>query len=118
MAFHCTDYDTGETRVVTLAPQEFLRRYLQHTLPQGFHRVPYYGLWASANRPALRALQLTLAASLPPRAVTAAPALSRPPPRPSGPKPCPTCGSAHRFIVDFLKRDEAVQRTRVRWPPA
>ena len=117
VTFRYTDNDTGETRVVTLDPQEFLRRYLQHTLPQGFHRVRYYGLWATANRPILRALQLTLAAARPPSAPPA-PALSRPPPRLPGPKPCPACGSVHRSVIDFLKRDEAVHRARVRGPPA
>ena len=33
-----------------LAGVEFLRRFLQHVLPRGFHKVRYYGLWHSSKR--------------------------------------------------------------------
>lgn len=39
---------------------EFMRRFLQHTLPRGFHKVRYYGILSPANRPLLRRLQLHL----------------------------------------------------------
>ena len=29
---------------------EFIRRFLQHVLPRGFHKVRYYGLWHPAHR--------------------------------------------------------------------
>jgi hypothetical protein len=45
---------------MTLAAHEFIRRFLQHVLPDGFHKVRYYGLWAPANRTKLRQLQETL----------------------------------------------------------
>src|SRR5436309_8426277 len=35
---------------MTLAPNEFIRRFLMHVLPAGFHRIRYYGLLASAKR--------------------------------------------------------------------
>ena len=35
---------------MTLATDEFIRRFLMHVLPQGFHRIRYYGLLASAVR--------------------------------------------------------------------
>jgi len=101
VTFRHTDNDTGETRVATLAPHEFLRRYLQHTLPQGFHRVRYYGLWAPANRPTLRTLQLALPAPRP-ASTSRASAPSRPPPPPRRPKPCPDCGGLHRFVAARL----------------
>jgi hypothetical protein len=31
---------------MTLAADEFIRRFLQHVLPRGLHKVRYYGLWA------------------------------------------------------------------------
>ena len=38
-------------RLVThLAGVEFLRRFLQHVLPRGFHKVRYYGLWHPSKR--------------------------------------------------------------------
>jgi len=37
-------------RTMTLAPDEFIRRFLLHVLPKGFHRIRHYGLLASATR--------------------------------------------------------------------
>ena len=34
---------------MTLMPNEFIRRFLLHVLPKGFHRIRHYGLLASAN---------------------------------------------------------------------
>ena len=39
-------------RAMTLEPGEFIRRFLLHVLPRGFHRIRHYGLLASANRKA------------------------------------------------------------------
>jgi hypothetical protein len=36
-------------RTMTLAPGEFIRRFLLHVLPKGFHRIRHYGLLASAT---------------------------------------------------------------------
>ena len=33
-----------------LHPHEFIRRFLMHLLPKGFHRIRHYGLFANANR--------------------------------------------------------------------
>jgi hypothetical protein len=37
-------------KVMTLATHEFIRRFLMHVLPAGFHRIRYYGLLASGRR--------------------------------------------------------------------
>src|SRR5204862_2345790 len=37
-------------KVMTLATHEFIRRFLVHVLPAGFHRIRYYGLLASGRR--------------------------------------------------------------------
>ena len=37
-------------KVMTLATNEFIRRFLIHVLPDGFHRIRHYGLLASATR--------------------------------------------------------------------
>ena len=53
VAFKWKDYrDKGRTRhkVMTLATHEFIRRFLIHVLPQGFHRIRHYGLFANARR--------------------------------------------------------------------
>jgi hypothetical protein len=36
-------------RTMMLAPGEFIRRFLLHVLPKGFHRIRHYGLLASAT---------------------------------------------------------------------
>ena len=35
---------------MTLAAHEFIRRFLLHVLPQGFHRIRHYGLFANGGR--------------------------------------------------------------------
>ena len=37
-------------KLMTLTTDEFIRRFLIHTLPQGFHRIRCYGLFANTNR--------------------------------------------------------------------
>ncbi len=43
-------------KTMTLSPQEFIRRFLLHVLPAGFHRIRHYGLLANGNRRAKLAL--------------------------------------------------------------
>ena len=89
-------------RTMTLVPGEFIRRFLLHVLPKGFHRIRHYGLLASAARKAniARAREL-LAAPEPqtlPDATTsaaAAPSDHRP--------PCPCCGG-RMIIVETFER--------------
>ena len=35
---------------MTLTTDEFIRRFLLHVLPSGFHRIRHYGLLANAGR--------------------------------------------------------------------
>jgi hypothetical protein len=41
---------TGRQRTCRLSGDEFMRRFLQHVLPRGFHKVRYFGLWHPAQR--------------------------------------------------------------------
>ena len=53
VTFRWKDYRaTGKTRykAMTLAADEFMRRFLLHVLPGGFHRIRHYGLLANAGR--------------------------------------------------------------------
>ena len=53
VTFRWKDYRKhGRTRckTMTLRTQEFMRRFLLHVLPSGFHRIRHYGLLANANR--------------------------------------------------------------------
>ncbi len=41
---------TGQPRTCSLSGEEFMRRFLQHVLPRGFHKVRYFGLWHPTQR--------------------------------------------------------------------
>src|SRR5208337_4169594 len=44
------DRKTGCRHTCRLSGDEFMRRFLQHVLPRGFHKVRYFGLWHPAER--------------------------------------------------------------------
>lgn len=53
VTFRYKDYrrdDPERQQVMTLATDEFIRRFLLHVLPHGFHRIRHYGLLAGTNR--------------------------------------------------------------------
>ena len=51
VAFSYKDYRQGRRqRVMRLAPHEFIRRFLLHVLPDGFHRIRHYGFLAKGDR--------------------------------------------------------------------
>jgi Putative transposase/Transposase zinc-binding domain len=93
---------------MTLPAQEFIRRFLQHVLPQGFHKVRYYGLWSPLHRPLLHQLQLWLARHAPdPPPASPAPE-SQPtdsgcPPLRAG-QTCPHCGQGLLVLIRLLPR--------------
>ena len=53
VVFDWKDYrDDNQVKTMSLGAVEFLRRYLMHVLPSGFHRIRYYGLFANRHRAA------------------------------------------------------------------
>ena len=96
-------------RTMTLAPDEFIRRFLLHTLPKGFHRIRHYGLLASAgcNANIARAREL-IAAPVPSGDIPTEPnnpdqtASAATDHRP----PCPCCGG-QMIIVETFERSRA-----------
>jgi hypothetical protein len=94
-----------------LATGEFIRRFLMHVLPDGFHRIRHYGLLSGAGRkPNIDRIRHLLGAA--PPAETEAPD-----PAPVSPltlrEPCPECGGPMR-IVETFRRGE---RPSTRAPP-
>jgi hypothetical protein len=95
-------------RTMTLAPDEFIRRFLLHVLPKGFHRIRHYGLPATAACKAGIAHARELIAAPMPSMETPAEhddagaagtvAEHRP--------PCPCCGG-RMIIVGTFERDGA-----------
>ena len=100
VTFRYKDYrrDGAERyRTMTLATDEFIRRFPLHVLPKGFHRIRHYGLLASAGRKANVARA---------RALLAVPPVDEPaePPVPTEPRPpCPCCGG-HMIIIETFQR--------------
>lgn len=83
--------------VMTLATDEFIRRFMSHVLPRGFHRIRHYGLLASSSRKAnlARARALLEVAAPPDEAILEEPVDLRP--------PCPCCGG-HMIIIETFER--------------
>jgi hypothetical protein len=57
VAFRWKDYrHHAKAKILTLGAHEFIRRFLLHTLPDGFHRIRHYGFLANGHRAAKLAL--------------------------------------------------------------
>jgi putative transposase/transposase-like zinc-binding protein len=67
VSFRWRDYrHHDKVKVMTLAADEFIRRFLLHSLPDGFHRIRHYGFLANGHRAAKLALCRQLLATPPP----------------------------------------------------
>jgi hypothetical protein len=82
---------------MTLNADEFIRRFLLHVLPKGFHRIRHYGLLASAARKA-NVTRIRQLLAVPPAVEPAAPV------EPTDPRPpCPCCGGRMIVIETFQR---------------
>ena len=118
VTFHCKDYRRdGPNRynTMTLATDEFIRRFLLHVLPKGFHRIRHYGLLANGNRAAniARARDLLGVATHEPAAPNAEPV--RDPDIST--HPCPCCGSPMRIVETFEPGWAPLVQHEARGPP-
>ena len=108
VTFRYKDYRRGgaqRQQVMALGADEFIRRFLLHVLPRGFHRIRHYGLLAGATRKAHleRARQLL---------AVAPPATDDTPVEPSDARPpCPCCGG-RMVVIEIVER-----RYQPRAPP-
>jgi hypothetical protein len=114
IAFRWKDYRvSGPDRWKTmwLHPHEFIRRFLIHVLPKGFHRIRHYGLFANANRAGNVATARALLNVAPPAAdPQEQPDIAADTPRVL-PCPCPRCGGRMIVIEVFARGCEP------RWRP-
>ena len=90
-------------KVMTLVTSEFIRRFLIHVLPDGFHRIRYYGLLASTTRAEniARARELLAVPILPIEAIKDASTEAAEPQTPE--HPCPCCGGRMIIIEVFAR---------------
>jgi hypothetical protein len=103
VAFKWKDYriaGADRYKTMTLPTHQFIRRFLMHVLPGGFHRIRHYGLFANGGR----ADNIARA-----RELLAMPARGEPPETaeaegddaPVFPQPCPSCGGRMVVIDTF-----------------
>lgn len=112
VTFRYKDYRAkGRTRhkTMSLCQDEFMRRFLLHVLPSGFHRIRHYGLLANSGRKdnlekARELLQVTTTINEPSGKIT-----TDEPVKPTF--TCPDCGAA-MVIVSVFTRE-----TLIRAPP-
>jgi hypothetical protein len=92
-------------KAMTLAPHEFIRRFLLHVLPRGFHRIRHYGLLANGSRAENIAKARALLAILP--AAEGKPAEMPDKAEPDGarvlPQPCP-CYGGRMIVIEVFAR--------------
>jgi Putative transposase/Transposase zinc-binding domain len=116
VTFKVKDYridGPGRYKTMTLDAHEFIRRFLIHVLPKGFHRIRHYGLLASgvkADNLVLARKLLDVAAPKPePGDIASDP--------PTALKSCPCCGSAMR-IIEVFKAGESPRHRPTPMPAA
>ncbi len=112
VAFRWKDYHikSGDRqKVMRLATPEFIRRFLSHVLPNGFHRIRHYGLLASSARKvnittirALLCVQRPEHATAPETKAELIPLTLR--------EPCPCCGGPMRIIEIFRRGQKPMSR--------
>jgi hypothetical protein len=117
VTFRYCDSRTHERKTMTLPGHEFLRRVLQHVLPQGLHRVRAYGLLHSRHRATLCQLQLLLAGGTD---------SAEPEPDDTSLRlRCPHCRQGELILIDHLSAEQcfamlevlAITMSTARGPP-
>jgi hypothetical protein len=103
VTFRYKDYrrdGADRQQIMTLAADEFIRRFLLHVLPRGFHRIRHYGLLAGSARKASIALARELLKVVMP------PNPGNPEERDDYRPPCPCCGGRMIIIEVFERRKQ------------
>lgn len=101
VTFRYTDSQTKQRRECTLSADEFMRRYLQHVLPPGQHRVRYFG-WM---HPAAKRRRLTVETLLAKLIVARPP----PPPAPKWHLQCRHCEAFTLVVIGTIKPGGSVR---------
>jgi hypothetical protein len=99
--YRTADPTTGAVKIGTMAlsPDEFIRRFLLHVLPAGFHRIRHYGLLAKGRRaPDLGWLRMLISGQSSEAATPADVETD-----PAKPQTCPGCGGRLRIVEVFRR---------------
>lgn len=113
VTFRWKDYRVhgrDKQKIMTLSSDEFIRRFLMHVLPRGFHRIRHYGFFANTVRADnLVQARVLLADKMPCSVMTYA---AETPPRSEPTYICPLC-AAPMIVIDIFTRGHVA-----RAPPA
>jgi hypothetical protein len=111
--FRWKDYrDDNRQKTMTLPPEEFIRRFLIHVLPDGFHRIRYFGFLGNCHRARKLALCRELLGMAPAGPATDPPADYR-----DGfqaltgqsLRECPHCHTGMMVVIDCITRPKVCQ---------
>jgi hypothetical protein len=99
------DRKSGRWLISRIEGSEFIRRYLQHVLPKGFHKVRYYGIWHKSNASHVSELanSMILADIMSGRFVPET-ENNEDPPNADKTLKCPYCGSEQLILLEQLPR--------------
>jgi len=106
ITFHYKDYRAdglARRKVMTLAADEFIRRFMLHILPKGFHRIRHYGLFANTGRAANLARMRELLGSAPPPEKAESSSKESAAEEDTVLPPCPCCGGRMILIEVFAR---------------
>ena len=125
VTFNVKDYRVegpGRYTTMTLATAEFIRRFLIHVLPKGFHRIRHYGLLASGTRArnlakARDLLGVSTVADEPESGDATSQSGADPVAPTAFVRPCPCCNGPMRIIDVFARGGQPSWRSRAP-PPA
>jgi len=108
VTYRYKDRAADRHRKETVSGHEFMRRFLQHVLPKGFHKVRSYGLWHASRRDHahnLRNVLLLEQSAAPPADPPVKPDIANSPePAPGQPslRRCPHCETGHLTLLRRL----------------
>jgi hypothetical protein len=104
VSFRTKHRQSNRWRICTLTGEEFMRRFLQHVLPKGLHKVRYFGLWHASKRRMASSARLLLhlqRASLQPAASCQTPQHQSSADAVNPPL-CPRCAVGHLHLLRKL----------------
>jgi hypothetical protein len=110
VTFASRDRKTGQRRTCRLSGDAFMRRFLQHVLPRGFHKVRYFGLWHPAHREDAARVRQMLQLQAPPPAGPLPESAVPPDPAEAAvapaiePRICPHCHQGRLIFIRSLTR--------------
>jgi hypothetical protein len=121
VTFNYKDYradGAARFKTMTVATSEFIRRFLIHVLPKGFHRIRHYGLLANGNR-AENVAKARELLGVPAPASEPEPEIAKDDAPRVHPRACPCCGARMIVIEVFARGCEPSWRSRAasEWRP-